>query len=453
MWITGKTFSEALHVAKMDAGTFAKAIRQLGKLVRMLIQAALKLGKDTFADSLSRKPSCLMRGLPFLSPLLLRGLESSTDVHGDEGEPLWAACPDGAGARVELKPSQIGFSHRSCSAHFQDGRTLRSTLTEILAGEVSPRNIEELRVFWHQGTYYTLGNRRLCVYRLLEHCRPNTKILVRVVSESEAEAWGWKPGVALASGLLCSSRPALRALEMESVRSAAEPHSTSKPPLEQPGAIGYWHHLRAACQEDHSRVSRLQGLTRTFDPPLLRRNTRSEEGQTSNVAVVCCLGSVVSSCIGSLMCEKIMKARPYPFYTQKVHLEFGGFATATAMLFVVGILSSRPQDWGETRDVDGKEEELQPQIAGLFVGWSIKTVAALTAGVFQSWLGGLVSKRLSTVVRSVAQCLSLLIVYFFGDLVLRGLAFDWIVGAAAIVVALSVQVFTLAGQRRKEASG
>lgn len=51
------------------------------------------------------------------------------------------------------------------------------------------------------------------------------------------------------------------------------------------------------------------------------------------------------------------------------------------------------------------------------------------------------------------QCLSLLIVYFFGDLVLRGLAFDWIVGAAAIVVALSVQVFTLAGQRRKEASG
>ena len=154
----------------------------------------------------------MMRGLPFLSPLLLRGLESSTDVHGDEGEPLWAACPDGAGARVELKPSQIGFSHRSCSAHFQDGRTLRSTLTEILAGEVSPCNIEELRVFWHQGTYYTLGNRRLCVYRLLEHCRPNTKILVRVVSESEAEAWGWKPGVALASGLLCSSRPALRAL-------------------------------------------------------------------------------------------------------------------------------------------------------------------------------------------------------------------------------------------------
>lgn len=178
----------------------------------------------------------------------------------------------------------------------------------------------------------------------------------------------------------------------------------------------------------------------------LLRNSRSSEASTSTLAIACCIGSVVSSCIGSLMCEKIMKARPYPFYTQKVHLEFGGLATATAMLFIVGSLSSRPEDaFWKQRSVDGVMK------AGLFVGWSFKTAAALTAAVLQSWLGGLVSKRLSTVVRSVAQCLSLLIIYFFGDLVLRGMAFDWIVGAAAVVVALSVQVFTLAGQRRRAA--
>ena len=34
-----------------------------------------------------------------------------------------------------------------------------------------------------------------------------------------------------------------------------------------------------------------------------------------------------------------------------------------------------------------------PFQAGLFVGWSLKTLAALTAAVLQSWLGGLVSKR------------------------------------------------------------
>lgn len=178
----------------------------------------------------------------------------------------------------------------------------------------------------------------------------------------------------------------------------------------------------------------------------LLRSSRSSEASTSTLAIACCIGSVVSSCIGSLMCEKIMKARPYPFYTQKVHLEFGGLATATAMLFIVGSLSSRPEDaFWKQRSVDGVMK------AGLFVGWSFKTAAALTAAVLQSWLGGLVSKRLSTVVRSVAQCLSLLIIYFFGDLVLRGMAFDWIVGAAAVVVALSVQVFTLAGQRRRAA--
>ncbi|OLQ00445.1 Superkiller viralicidic activity 2-like 2 [Symbiodinium microadriaticum] len=284
MWITGKTFSEALHVARMDAGTFAKAIRKLGKLVRMLIQAALKLQKDTFADSLSRKLSCLMRGLPFLSPLLLRNLESSADVDGDDGEPLWTACPDEVGARVELKPSDIGFSHRSCSAHFQDGRTVRSTLTEILAGKVSPCDIEELRVFWHQGIYYTLGNRRLCVYRLLEHCRPNTKISVKVVSESEAEAWDWKDkftsgrwkgavvllrhtGEIIGKSLAQSTFKLPSAEEIESTANAVEPHPTCPSPLEQPGAIGYWHHLRAACQGDNSRVGHLRGVVQIPGAP------------------------------------------------------------------------------------------------------------------------------------------------------------------------------------------
>ncbi|CAE8582341.1 unnamed protein product [Polarella glacialis] len=90
--------------------------------------------------------------------------------------------------------------------------------------------------------------------------------------------------------------------------------------------------------------------------------------------------------------------------------------------------------------------------SGVLVGWGPKTFAALTATLLQSWLGGLVSKRLSTVVRSVCQCMSLLIIYFFGDLVLKRLSFDWVVGAAALVVALSVQVFTLAGQRESAAA-
>lgn len=166
---------------------------------------------------------------------------------------------------------------------------------------------------------------------------------------------------------------------------------------------------------------------------------------TSLEAVLCCFGSVITSCIGSLVCEKIMKAQRRPFYTQKVHLETGGLATSIAMLFVAGYASNEDADaFWKRRDVGNGV-----MLSGIFVGWSFRTVLALTVTVLQSWLGGLVSKRLSTVVRSVAQCLSLLIIYFVGDLILKGLTFDWVEGAAAVVVALSVQVFTLAGQRTK----
>ncbi|CAJ1423496.1 unnamed protein product [Effrenium voratum] len=166
------------------------------------------------------------------------------------------------------------------------------------------------------------------------------------------------------------------------------------------------------------------------------RSSRSSEDSASAVAIACCLGSACSSELAYFFTSKRIQRI-------QVHLEFGGLATASIMLFV-GSLSPHPADafWKE-RDVDGQME------AGLFVGWSFKTFAALLGSVLQSWLGGLVSKRLSTVVRSVAQCLSLLIIYFFGDLVLKKLEFDWIVGAAAIIVALSVQARSNVNARPK----
>mmetsp|Transcript_66842 Transcript_66842/g.211566 ORF Transcript_66842/g.211566 Transcript_66842/m.211566 type:complete len:159 (-) Transcript_66842:92-568(-) len=84
---------------------------------------------------------------------------------------------------------------------------------------------------------------------------------------------------------------------------------------------------------------------------------------------------------------------------------------------------------------------------GVFVGWGIKAIAALAASTAQSWLAGLVAKRLSTVTRSVVQCLELIIIYFVGDLVLKGLPFDWPVGSMALAVALTVQVFAQAGRK------
>jgi len=175
---------------------------------------------------------------------------------------------------------------------------------------------------------------------------------------------------------------------------------------------------------------------------LMQDASSSGSSSMDPLGVAFVLGSVVLSCLGSILAEKVMKAGSSPFYIQKVHLEVGGLVSAVTMLFISGCLSERPNDaFWKKRDVGGGHME-----SGIFVAWDGKIVLVLVATVLQSWLGGLVAKRLSTVVRAVAQCLSLLLIYFVGDLVLKHIPFDWPVGSMAIVVALTVQVFSLAGK-------
>jgi len=155
-------------------------------------------------------------------------------------------------------------------------------------------------------------------------------------------------------------------------------------------------------------------------------------------AILCCLTSVFCACVGSMVAEKIMKTSQKSFFEVKVHLEIGGLVTATCMLFVIGFLDARPTAaFWRKRDVGGGRLE-----SGLLVGWDWRTYFALTAMMVQSWMGGLVAKRLSSVVKSIAQCLSLLVIYFLGDLLLKGKDFWWPVGSMALFVALSVLVFT-----------
>eukprot|EP00439_Symbiodinium_sp_Y106_P010036 s6774_g1.t1 len=150
--------------------------------------------------------------------------------------------------------------------------------------------------------------------------------------------------------------------------------------------------------------------------------------------------SVCMSCLASMLSEKIMKAGSSPFYIQKVNLDIGSFITSVIMLFVCGMASQRPNDafWKRFSGL-GME-------AGIFVAWDARMVLVLVVTLLQNWLAGLVAKRLSTVIRSSAQQLSLLIVYFVGDIWLNHVVFDWPVGTTALVIALSVQVFALAGQ-------
>ncbi|CAE7353708.1 unnamed protein product [Symbiodinium natans] len=151
---------------------------------------------------------------------------------------------------------------------------------------------------------------------------------------------------------------------------------------------------------------------------------QSPSGQVSShifsTGILFVILSVCMSCLASMLSEKIMKAGSSPFYIQKVTLDIGSFLTSIVMLFVCGVASQRPNDaFWKTRDVSGRME------AGIFVAWDARMVLVLVVTLLQNWLAGLVAKRLSTVIRSSAQQISLLIVYFVGDIWLNHVVFDW----------------------------
>eukprot|EP00929_Paragymnodinium_shiwhaense_P097952 TRINITY_DN59510_c0_g1_i1.p1 TRINITY_DN59510_c0_g1~~TRINITY_DN59510_c0_g1_i1.p1 ORF type:complete len:1326 (-),score=199.22 TRINITY_DN59510_c0_g1_i1:95-4012(-) len=74
---------------------------------------------------------------------------------------------------IELQADDLGFSHRHCSFQFRASRsepdlqpTVLETLAQVLQDESSFHRLPILRVHWHNGQWYTMGNRRLVVWRL-----------------------------------------------------------------------------------------------------------------------------------------------------------------------------------------------------------------------------------------------------------------------------------------------
>jgi len=169
------------------------------------------------------------------------------------------------------------------------------------------------------------------------------------------------------------------------------------------------------------------------------------------LGVIFCFASVVFACFGSLAAEKVMKASDKPFYQQKVYMDLGGLLTACMMLFVVGNFDTRsahqkirscpcysqePAFWKLRTLLDGTLARCPP------AGWGFAAFLNMAVEQVQAWLGGLVAKRLSSVVKSIAQAISLLIVYFVGELIFKGTEFWWPIGSMSFVMALSVLLFS-----------
>lgn len=157
-------------------------------------------------------------------------------------------------------------------------------------------------------------------------------------------------------------------------------------------------------------------------------------------AIVCSFTSSIFAAIGSLISESIYKqkytpsAAQTPFYVQKARMEIG------PAVIILGVLCT----------LTGLDD-----LRDGFSRWTGQIYLALALRVLQSWMAGLLAKKLSSVAKAVVQCLSLLIVYFVGDAFFFAGQYDEDIDASlvtsllALVVALTALLYQIGRTRTR----
>ncbi|CAE7815937.1 unnamed protein product [Symbiodinium microadriaticum] len=207
-WMKQENFekcSDAAGGSEFD-GILARVLRRTYLFLKQLEVASdlLQTQEDDeftqFAQALRDARLRLHRGgsshrsLPFLESIFLPLSFEPDTLDRDTLKKSFAPCPYEAGTEIELSPNEIGFSHFSISSHFKDGKSIAATLNELLQGKPKT-DIPIVEVYWTEGQFWTMANRRLAVFRLFQQRRPaeGATIRVRVADERAAQAWGfWK---------------------------------------------------------------------------------------------------------------------------------------------------------------------------------------------------------------------------------------------------------------------
>ncbi|CAE8584887.1 unnamed protein product [Polarella glacialis] len=182
-------------------GLLTRVLRRCLSLVREF-QAALTLlvGREEELAMLEEARKSLRRGgkdhraLPFLESIYLPLAVERDTLDPDLLKGRNTPCPHSVGDLVWLAPCEIGFAHVSISRAFhRGGHTITSTLKQLLAGEIEQSAIPMLEVYWVEGQYWALANRRLAVFRLFEQNCPErgAQLQVQVVGDERANEWGW----------------------------------------------------------------------------------------------------------------------------------------------------------------------------------------------------------------------------------------------------------------------
>lgn len=69
---------------------------------------------------------------------------------------------------MTMRPLDIGFCHDTISPRFRDGRAILHTLLSLVEGKTQIRDMPMMQVVQHGDGFFSISNRRLCLYRLCE---------------------------------------------------------------------------------------------------------------------------------------------------------------------------------------------------------------------------------------------------------------------------------------------
>eukprot|EP00435_Cladocopium_sp_Y103_P066453 s647_g28.t1 len=87
-----------------------------------------------------------------------------------------------------LAPSQIMFSHDKIGPVFSNGKySIKDTFLSLHRGHLDPEDLPLMKVVQHQGSYVSINNRRLAVFRLLEmYVNSDLRVPVEFVQKTDS---------------------------------------------------------------------------------------------------------------------------------------------------------------------------------------------------------------------------------------------------------------------------
>mmetsp|Transcript_66334 Transcript_66334/g.154101 ORF Transcript_66334/g.154101 Transcript_66334/m.154101 type:complete len:211 (-) Transcript_66334:13-645(-) len=92
-------------------------------------------------------------------------------------------APQSRSLPSELPLCEIYYTQDSIADHFQDGRMLRQTKHELQSGRTTVHDIPIITVVWYNSKWFTVDNRRVCVYKSVHPASFKIPVRIGVVDE------------------------------------------------------------------------------------------------------------------------------------------------------------------------------------------------------------------------------------------------------------------------------